>query len=100
MTRRRRTRFSARALDDLAAIGDFIAQDNPARARSFLRKLVARCRRIADQPRAAPLRPEIGPDVRVVIAGAYLILYTQEPDGAVLVERIVHGARGPDAFEV
>lgn len=90
---RRRTRFAARALDDLTTIGDFIAQDNPVRARSFVRELVARCERIADQPRAAPLRPEIGPGVRATAAGSYLVIYTQQDDGAVLVERVVHGAR-------
>ena len=38
---RRRAQFAARALDDLAAVGDFSARDNPGRARSFVRDLVA-----------------------------------------------------------
>lgn len=97
---RRRARFAARAVDDLTAIGDFIAQDNPARARSFVRELVARCRRIVGQPRAAPLRPCLGSGVRVVVVGAYLIIYTQQDDGAVLVERVVHGARDLDVLDL
>lgn len=96
---RRGTQLSARALDDLTAIGDFIAQDNPARARSFVHELVARAKRIADQPRAAPLRPEIGENVRVVVTGAYLILYTHRDNGTVLVERVVHGARDLEGLD-
>lgn len=64
-----------------------------------MRELVARCRRIADQPRAAPLRPDVGPGVRIVVMGAYLIIYVQQDDGAVQVERVVHGARDLDALD-
>ena len=51
-----------------------------------------RCERIAEMPRAAPLRPELGAGVRVVTFGRYLICYS-ERGGQVVIERIVHGAR-------
>ncbi|MGH6900001.1 MAG: type II toxin-antitoxin system RelE/ParE family toxin [Geminicoccaceae bacterium] len=51
-----------------------------------------RCERIADMPRAAPLRPELGAGVRVVTFGRYLICYSERED-QVVIERIVHGAR-------
>jgi len=46
--------FAGAAETDLEAIADYIGQDNPKRALSFTRELVARCKRIATQPRAFP----------------------------------------------
>jgi toxin ParE1/3/4 len=87
-----RCAFSPLAEADLEAIGDYIARDNPRRALSFIREVRQRCERIAEMPRAAPLRPELGAGVRVVTFGHYLICYA-ESDDQVVIERIVHGAR-------
>ena len=87
-----RCAFPPLAEADLEAIGDYIAQGNPRRALTFVRELRQRCGQIADMPRAAPLRPELGAGVRVVTFGRYLICYA-EGDGQVVIERIVHGAR-------
>lgn len=87
--------FSARAEADLEDIGDYIAQDNPRRAASFVRELRRRCERMAEQPRANRAREEFGPGVRAAVHGAYLILYTHHGDGSVVIERVVHGARDP-----
>jgi toxin ParE1/3/4 len=84
--------FAARAEADLEDIGDYIAEDNPLRARSFTIELRERCKRIADMPRAYPLRPEIASDIRALVMGNYVILYSAHADH-VLIERIVHGAR-------
>lgn len=84
--------FAARAAADLEEIGDYIAEDNPARAKSFIIELRARCKHIADMPRAYPLRPEIAPDIRTVATGNYVIFYSVHADH-VLIERIAHGAR-------
>lgn len=84
--------FAARADADLEEIGDYIAEDNPVRAKSFVAELRQRCRRIADMPRAYPLRPEIASDIRTVATGNYVIFYSVQADH-VLIERIVHGAR-------
>jgi toxin ParE1/3/4 len=85
--------FTPLAEADLEAIGDYIAQGNPRRALTFIRELRQRCGQIADMPRAAPLRPELGAGVRVVTFGRYLICYSERGDGQVVIERIVHGAR-------
>ena len=50
--------FAGAAETDLEAITGYIGQDNPKRALSFTRELVARRKRIAIQPRAFPLREE------------------------------------------
>jgi len=85
--------FTPLAEADVEAIGDHVARYNPARALTFVQELRRRCEQIADMPRAAPLRPELGAGVRVVTFGRYLICYCARSDDQVVIERIVHGAR-------
>ena len=88
--------FAPAAKADLFDIADYIARDNPARAVSFVEELKAVCKRAAAFPEAAPSRPEIGPDIRVLSYAAYLVLYRVGAD-ALRIERIVHGSRSlPD----
>ncbi len=42
--------FTAGALRDLQEIADYIALDNPRRARTFVRELIARARNIGKTP--------------------------------------------------
>lgn len=88
----RAVRLRPTAEADLEAIALFIAEDSPRRALGFVRSLRARCERLGRFPLAAPLRRELGEGVRVAVFRRYLILHTAEPD-AVVVERVVHGAR-------
>ena len=77
------------AESDLIFIGDYIAQDNPRRAVSFIEELQARCTALLDQPRAYPLVPrheEAG--IRRAVHGRYLIFYRVDP-GAVVVLHIL-----------
>jgi len=90
--------FSGAAALDLEAIADYIGQDNPKRALSFTRELVARCKRIAIQPRAFPPRDEFGSGIRAAVHGSYLILYAERNERLV-IERIVHGARDLDKLD-
>jgi toxin ParE1/3/4 len=95
-----RFRFSRRAEADIREIGDFIARDNPTRAASFIGDLRSRCREIARFPEAAPLRPDLSPNlapasggaVRMGPFGAYLIFYAVRDD-TVEISRVVHAAR-------
>ena len=86
-------RFSRAALQDLQEILDYIAQDNPAQARRVRDTLRVRCRRLADFPKAASLRPELGESIRVAVSGSYLILYSSRGGQGIVIERVVHGAR-------
>ena len=88
-----RPRFSLAALRDLQEILDYIAQDNPAQARRVRDALRGRCRRLADFPEAALLRPELGEGIRVAVHGSYLILYSPRGGRGIVSERVVHGAR-------
>jgi toxin ParE1/3/4 len=47
-----KVRFSDEALRDLRGIGDYIAKDNPLRARDFVRELRHRAIQLADNPLA------------------------------------------------
>lgn len=87
--------FTLAAEADLEAIGDYIAKDNPARARSFVRELRKRCRQLREFPNAYPLRAElaeVAPYVRVMMFRHYLVCYTVHPD-RVVIERVTEGSR-------
>ncbi|MBW7922126.1 MAG: type II toxin-antitoxin system RelE/ParE family toxin [Rubellimicrobium sp.] len=77
---------------DLKEIGDYIARDNPVRARSFMRELNARMAEIARRPRSFPLRSDLGPGLRAAQHGPYLIFFV-ETDATVRIVRVLHGAR-------
>lgn len=83
--------FRPAAEEDLEGIADYIAQDSPARAVTFVSELRTRCELLAF-PYTARLRPEFGVGVRVAVRGKYLVLITVRDD-AVIIERIIHGAR-------
>ena len=77
---------------DLEAIADFIAQDNPHRALTFLQEIQQKIFRIGEQPALYQLRPDIGEAARLALVGDYLILFRVVGD-AVRIERIVYGGR-------
>lgn len=62
------------AEEDLEAIGDYIALDNPSRAVSFIEELREAFARIAGNYMAYRLRPDLGDEVRICIHGNYLII--------------------------
>lgn len=88
----RHVQLSPRAVADLESIADYIAEDNPVRARSFVLELQARCRRLKDHPLQGRAVAILGFEGRVLSFKGYLILY-RAMEAAVVVDRIVHGAR-------
>ena len=84
--------FSSRAVLDLEEIGDYIARDNPTRARSFIDEVAKHCDRIASTPSAFVARDDLAPGVHMAVHGNYLIFF-REVDRSVRIERIIHGAR-------
>ena len=83
-------RFTPLASSDLEAIGDYIAQDNQARAYSFVLEIRNQCRKIASAPMSYKCRPEFGQSIRSCAFGRYVIFYKAE-DKCVLIIRILHG---------
>ncbi|MBI6138027.1 type II toxin-antitoxin system RelE/ParE family toxin [Serratia plymuthica] len=84
--------LSPAAIRDIENIGDYIAQDNPACALSFISELYNQCQRIGESPEVYQKRPELGRDVRISTYGKYLIVFTAIQRN-VRIERILHGAR-------
>lgn len=85
------------AEQDIEAIGDYIAQDNPVRALSFTEDLYQQCCVIGENPWLYRERPELGQSIRSCAYGRYLILY-DTTDTEVRIERVLHGARDIDSL--
>lgn len=85
-------RLSPYVPGDLEEIADYIARDSPRQAIRMLRELRARMKEIAKQPALYRLRPELGEDARLAVAGRYLILFRIRSN-TVRIERVVEGSR-------
>lgn len=72
-------RFSVAAESDLEEIADYIASDNPRRALSFVQEIRERCQNLTQFPEAVPLREALGPAIRVVAFGRYVIFISYVP---------------------
>ncbi len=86
------------AFDDLERIGDFIAQDNPSRARTFVAELLGKARSLSEIPKGFPLVPryeELG--VRRRLHGNYAIFYRVDAE-CITVIHVLHGARDYEAI--
>lgn len=90
--------FTTVAQDDLRAIGDYIAQDNPLRAYNFIAEIKGACLSLQYHPRRFPVAPRYADGaVRKRVFGRYLIFYRigiQTID----ILHIVHGAADLDAI--
>lgn len=85
--------FSERAVSTLERIGDYIAEENPERALSFVQELRAKALALAEFPKAFPLVPGYEHrGVRRRVHGAYLILYAVEPRQIQIIA-FVHSAQ-------
>jgi toxin ParE1/3/4 len=87
-----RVELSRFVAPDLEAIADYIAQDNPERAVSFLREIRDKLGFVGQNPYVYRLRPEIGEDARIAVVGRYVILFRIVGE-IVRIERVVFGGR-------
>ena len=83
------------AIVDLETIGDYIAQDNPRRAVTFIQELRDKCLSLADMPLAFPVVPRYERyGIRHRVYGNYQIFYRViESDDRIDVVHILHSAR-------
>ncbi len=84
--------FSPKSRQDLLEIGDHIARDSRANARRFVAKLVEQCERIGNAPMGYVAREDLAAGLRMAALGSYVIFF-RVIDGAVRIERVLHGAR-------
>ena len=88
-----KVRLTQQARTELGSIGDHIAKDNPVRAVSFMRELLACCASLGDAPLGYPLIPRYEQHgIRRRVHGNYLLLYRVVAD-QVVVLHVLHGAR-------
>lgn len=88
--------YTPQSKKDLNDIGQYIAQDNPRRAMSFVRELRGQCRKITEAPKAYGPRPELGIGLRSCAYGNYIVFFFEEP-GLVRIIRVLHGAMDIEA---
>lgn len=85
-------RLTAEAENDLERIGDYIAQDNPRRALSFVLELREKSMSLADMALAFPLVPRYERHgIRRRPHGNYLVFYRVDGDQAVILH-VLHSA--------
>ena len=96
------TKYTLRYLpvsqDDLGEIFDFIAQDSPNRALSFVEKLDKRIGRLEQHPLLGriPRHPKLREyGYRVLIVESYLVFYIIRGQ-SLEIHRVVHGSRNLD----
>ncbi len=87
---KRRLVISAEAQRDLLGIRNYIADDNPARAETYLDQLLARCVSVVDFPFAAPISLRRS-GWRAVPHGSYMIFYTVT-ERVVRIRAVKHSA--------
>ena len=88
-------RYLPIAVDDLVSIFDWIANDSPANADAFIKKLDRRILNL----KSHPLLGRIPRDeklknfgYRVIIIESYLVFYIVR-DKTVVIHRVIHGSR-------
>jgi len=84
--------FSGSARADLREISARIAEDNPARAPSFVRELRERCGELGRMHLMFPMVPRRADGMRRRVVGNYSIFYLTEAE-RILVARVLHNAR-------
>ena len=89
-----RCELSPLAEADLLEIGDYIAQDNPRRAESFVDELVEQAEKITRMPSGYTVREDLAPGLRMCTHGRY-ILFFRIIGPVVRVERILLSAALP-----
>jgi len=77
---------------DFEQIHDFIAEDNPDKAKEFIASLKQKCFMLGENPNMGRLRPEIRADLRGFSVSPYIILYRMTDD-AIEIVNIIHGSR-------
>lgn len=97
MTKLELSRFIEGDLDDIA---DYIAEDNPSRAVTFIQDIRTKFYDIQRTPLIYQLRSDIGEGARMAIVGNYAILFRLMGE-VVRIERVTYCGRDlPSVFKL
>jgi plasmid stabilization system protein ParE len=92
-----KVRISVPAQADLRAISRWIGNDSPVLAERQVERLKARCASLAEWPERFPVaRADPAGEVRRCVEAPWLVYYRVEPKW-VMILRILHAARDPEA---
>jgi toxin ParE1/3/4 len=84
--------FNPKAKTDLQSAVRYIAADSPKAARRWAVSIHAKCAKLGQTPGWGTPKPELGPEIRMLTAGNYLVFYEQRAEGIEIL-RVLHGAR-------
>ena len=85
--------WSRRALQDVEAIAEYIAEDSPAYAAVVVKNIVQQTRQLPQFPRSGRKVPEFDDEnIRELLAYSYRIIYRLQQD-EVLIAAVIHGKR-------
>lgn len=91
--------WTPQAREDLIEIYTYIGLDNPSAAERIFDAIQTKAEMLIPHPRLGMRRSDIRPSTRMLVEGAYLILYETHPDSdegridTVEIVRIVDGRR-------
>lgn len=77
------------SLNDLDAIWERIAEENPRRASQYIKKIEAKLKILSDNPLMGKRRWDLADTLRQFPVGSHLILYMPIEDG-IMVVRVRH----------
>jgi toxin ParE1/3/4 len=92
-------RLTPRAVNDIAAIADYLNERNPAAAAKLISDFIGRFEMLARHPYAGPPRDDILPGLRHLVLGSHIAFYRAE-DGDAVILRILHGRQQTDEQDV
>lgn len=85
--------WSRRAIEDLEAIAEYIAQDSPAYAAGVIRTVISQTKMLSRFPRSGRKVPEFDDDnIRELLPYSYRVIYRIQ-DEEVLIAAVIHGKR-------
>jgi toxin ParE1/3/4 len=85
--------WSQRALKDLEAIAEYIAQDSPTYAAGVVRTIVNQTKRLSRFPHSGRKVPEFDDEnMRELLAYSYRVIYRIQEE-EVLIAAVIHGKR-------
>ncbi len=99
-----RLTWTQQARRDLLDIYELIGAEQPQAADRYLDRIEALAGHLAEHPRMGPARPDIAPELRMLVEKPYLILYRLEGDESegpvdlVQIVRVIDGRRDLQAL--
>jgi len=88
-----RIEWSEPAMQDMAALRDYIASDSPARSKLFIQRLFEHVENLQAFPELGRKVPETdAPDIRELVFQGYRIIYRLSPQ-RIDILTVLHGSR-------